>query len=280
MSKGPRIAIVGDNDAGTEKKSEAVSPLSMELVIGVVGYAGSGCSTAAKRMKVLLESEGYTAQIIKLSKLIADHYKHESPKVDEDGIHVGVARFTRVSALQDRGDELRAVHGHYAVAALAIKEIKKKRGPDSPGSRKLAFILDSIKHSEEVRLLRRVYDQSFRLVAVHCERDRRETRLIGNQRSTAKYAGAADHDVRKYMDRDEKDQKGQKHGQQVREAFYLADFFVDNNTASQNGKTLLMILTGLLSCFLEQDLYARLTASGRCITLTPRLCNHPVCRAK
>ena len=93
---------------------------------------------------------------------------------------------------------------------------------------------------------RKVYDLSFRLIAVHCERPTRELRLLGGTRSTAKYAGVAEKDVLAYMDRDEKDQ-GRKHGQQVRDAFYLADFFVDNNVASQSGEN----LNGDLSHFLD-----------------------------
>jgi deoxycytidylate deaminase len=214
-----------------------ISPLSLELVIGVVGYVGAGCSTACSRLEVLLQEEGYQVEIIKLSSLIARHLHHEETLPVAHGVGAGKARFDRASSLQDLGDTLREQHGHDAIAALAVTEIRALRGKDEAGVSKRAFILDSLKHSSEVDLLRKVYDQSFRLIAVHCDRPMRDHRLVGDNRSIAKYAGVKDSDVRAYMDRDEKDQ-GRIHGQQVRDAFYLADFFIDNNSASQGGESL------------------------------------------
>ena len=39
---------------------EAIAQLSRELVIGLVGYVGAGCSTAAGRIELLLDIAGYT----------------------------------------------------------------------------------------------------------------------------------------------------------------------------------------------------------------------------
>lgn len=217
--------------------SEEVSPLSLELVIGVVGYAGAGCSTACGRLEILLQEDGYKVEVIKLSHLIARHFGQDNTPLTTHGVGAGAARFERATHLQDLGDKLRERHGYEAVAALAVANIMALRGQDEAGVSKRAFILDSLKHSAEVDLLRKVYDQSFRLVAVHCERPTRENRLVGNNRSAAKYAGVERTQILSYMDRDEKDQ-GRKHGQQVRDAFYLADFFIDNNARSQSGETL------------------------------------------
>jgi deoxycytidylate deaminase len=197
-------------------------------------------------LEILLQEADYVVEVIKLSRLIAKRFGLDDAATVTHGIKAGRAKFERARMLQDRGDELRATHHHDAVAALAISEIIARRGGHEPGTRKIAFILDSLKHSAEVDLLRKVYDQSFRLVAVHCERPTREGRLIGNNRSVAKYAGVAEKDVIEYMDRDEKDH-GRKHGQQVRDAFYLADFFIDNNANSQKGEN----LTGDLSRFVD-----------------------------
>ena len=211
-----------------------VSPLSKELVIGIVGFAGAGCSTTAKRLRLLLEVAGYAVSVVKLSDLIASQFPADKVPSVLEGIGEGSSKLLRAVSLQDLGDDLRENHGHHAVASLAVKKIIKGRGTFAPGERKSAVILDSIKHLEEVLLLRRVYDLSFRLLAVHCERSRRETRLIGNATSEAKYRGANKSAVLKYIDRDEKDQ-GRRHGQQVRDAFYLADFFVDNNSGDIAG---------------------------------------------
>lgn len=215
-----------------------LSPTSHELVVGVVGYAGAGCSAAARRLEALLSLKDYNVHIIKLSSLIERQFDEgRVPPLVDGGARRGISKLKRACALQDLGDELRATYGARAVAALAVREIKKIRGPATPGEQKIAFVLDSLKHADEVDLLRRVYDLSFRLIAVHCERTERENRLIGDGRSVAKYSGADKVDVIGYMERDEKD-KARAHGQQVRDAFYRADFFIDNNAKSHDGENL------------------------------------------
>ncbi|GAA0530900.1 anti-phage dCTP deaminase [Rhizomicrobium palustre] len=236
-----------------EETAKDISPISQELVIGVVGYAGAGCSTAARRIRVLLELKGYEVHPIKLSTLIAERFDTSKLQKIEEGARKGVSQLLRASELQDRGDNLRKQYGNAAVAALAVHAIKKQRGSRIAGEQKLAFILDSIKHSEEVELLRRAYDLSFRLVAVHCEQSQREKRLIGDARSTAKYSGALRKDVHAYMDRDEKD-RGRQYGQQVRDAFYRADFFIDNNSVSRDGENLTHDLSRLVDLLLGSGL--------------------------
>jgi deoxycytidylate deaminase len=69
---------------------------------------------------------------------------------------------------------------------------------------------------------------------VYCEQSARESRLIGDYKSDAKYAGADPDEVRKYLARDEKD-VSKKHGQQVRDAFFHADYFLDNTKSTKEG---------------------------------------------
>lgn len=226
-------------DAGhaDDPDPEAISELSRELVIGLVGYVGAGCSTAAARIELLLDDAGYTVHRIKLSELIKAAAALDGVTQVSPGLHQGTESFARSEALQDAGDSLRERHGYHAVATLAIRAVMAQRGTAQPGRQKLAFLLDSLKHPDEVKLLRRVYDHSFRLVAVHCERTRRERRLIGDKRSVAKFKGVLESEVRRFMDRDEED-PAHDHGQQVRETFHIADFFLDNNTDSAGGESL------------------------------------------
>src|SRR5690606_39100558 len=91
-------------------------------------------------------------------------------------------------------------------------------------------------------MLRRVYDQSFRLLAVHCDRPTRIKRPLGKKTDLVKYAGADEADIRAFVDRAEKDGSNE-HGQQVRDAFYLADYFVDNSAHSNTGEHLTADIT-------------------------------------
>lgn len=208
-------------------------------MIGVVGSAGAGCTTVVNRLRLLLEAAdvGYAVHVVKLSALIERKFKDRPVPAVAEGVGVGPSKFERVKALQNLGDELRGKHGGRAVASLAVREIMRLRGEAEPGEGRIAILLDSIKHSDEVQLLQEVYGHSFRLVAVHCEPGIREGRLIGGPLQPVKYGGVPRAAVCAYMDRDEKDRTN-KNGQQVRDAFHLADFFVDNNTTTRVGENL------------------------------------------
>lgn len=250
-------------DAPPGPKSEDVSPRSKELVIGVVGFAGAGCTTTLDRLGILLETAGYEVKSIKLSDLIKREFQDRTFPSPGTGIHLGPAKFARAEFLQNLGDELRSRYGGHAVASLACKEIIALRGDAQPGERKIAILLDSIKHSDEVKLFWRVYGHSFRLVAAHCEPARREARLIGGPTTMAKYRGVDAALVRRYMDRDEKD-RSNKHGQQVRDAFHLADFFIDNNEHTIGGSNLTEDMQRFCNLILGQGL-VRPTRAERAI---------------
>ncbi len=235
-----------DLPSADDPSPQAISLLSMELVIGLVGHVGAGCSTAASRLAHILDDAKYTVHHIKLSELIKAAALPGDMTTVSSGPNHGHESFARSEALQNGGDTLRRQYGHHAVAALAVREVIKRRGTAEPGHQKVAYLLDSLKHPDEVKLLRQVYDSSFRLVAVHCERTRRERRLISDKKSGAKFNGVPEAKVRSFMDRDEEDST-QKHGQQVRETFHIADFFLDNNADAANGAS----LTGDIERFLN-----------------------------
>lgn len=221
------------NDTSADDDLARVSPVSKELVIGLCGYAGAGTSTAGEAIALLLESAHYEIHRVKFSTLIAE-LDGKNPMLIPEGIGAGRARFDRAADFQNRGDLIRKNYRNFALSAAAIKKINLSRGGAEPGSKKIAFILDSIKHPEEVNLLRQVYDNSFRLVAVHCDVDQRFSRLFGPQTSQKKFAGVSKSEILSFMSRDEKDGLI-RHGQNVRDAFYLADFFLDNSEGTPNG---------------------------------------------
>lgn len=237
MGKPNVASAANDSDAENTVSAENISPLSKEIVVGVVAYAGAGASMAATRLEVVLDSAGYKVHVIKLSQLIEGHFKDREPPQVEKGPDQGKTKLDRARILQDWGDELREQHGDYALASLAVSRIRELRGTDQPGEKKISYIVETLKHPQEVEMLRRVYDQSFRLLAVHCDRPTRLKRLIGKKTDMVKCAGAPNADAMAFINRDEKDGTN-SHGQQVRDAFYLADYFVDNSEDSNTGEHL------------------------------------------
>lgn len=265
IGRGKKLASIAPKTVANNDQSNAdddINPLSKELVIGLVGYAGSGCSTAAKRIMILLGQSNYTVFHIKISELIEAKSEENAPSV-QPGIQEGPSKFERAKALQNFGDKLRTKFGGFAAMSLSVAQIKNLRDADQSGHERIAYIIDSIKYPEEVELLRKVYDQSFRLIAVHCAREQREQRLMGNAASGAKYSGVSLNDVISFMNRDEKDSKNND-GQRVRDSFHLADFFLDNSILNQNGVNMNPDIDRFINLVLDKGL-VRPTTSEKAI---------------
>jgi hypothetical protein len=221
---------------------------SHEIIFAVVGGAGSGTSFIAKTLQSILVDANIDAPILKASKVIlewAAKVKKPIPPTEPKTLQSG-------GILQDYGDEMRAGVGtgrpdNAAVALGLIIEIQRTRAEKVgvtfelgkevlPNGIPRAYILDSIRHSAEVHLLRQVYGDAFVLIGVVCDQSKREERMH------AKYDDGGTANARKFMRRDNADD-GKQHGQHVGDAFHLADFFVDN-TNDRRLRPVLQIASG------------------------------------
>lgn len=198
-----------------------------EMIFAVVGPVGCGTSEIAEALETLLSKSGYDTTILKARTVI-------EAVVQRSGIQVPSSpRLAQSTALQDAGDRVRAgSKDNAAVAVGLIGEIRARRAakqnasagpgePIEPNGEKRAFILDSLRHPQEVALLRRVYQEAFCLIGVFCHEDERLRRLQDH-----KYPDASKIDIEKFMERDEN--APESHGQKVADTFHLADYFVDN----------------------------------------------------
>jgi deoxycytidylate deaminase len=211
---------------------------SHELVFAVVGHAGSGTSAIAKQMADLLISSKlnnvpFTANVLKARDVIAEWATSHSKPVPTLSDRPTLAQ---VTILQDYGDQMReeltktGSPDYAAVARRLVRKIKSTRESinrtqtESKASKvekvPTAYILDSIRHPAEVRLLRHIYGDAFVLIGVVCEEEKRITRL-GNKYKDAGRSSALD-----FMKRDA--DASEKHGQHVGDAFHLSDYFIDN----------------------------------------------------
>lgn len=167
---------------------------------------------------ILQTSYGYEAENVKASNLIAA----SAPLVGET-FSAGLKGGTRADRLQTIGNKLRAeLSNTYVmekcVEAIALRRLErgysKEQEPYVAQPRKQATIIDSIKHPDEVKLLRDVYGDVFWLIAVFAPWDIRERRLLND--------GVTQDDITKISIRDE--DEAVVHGQKVRNTAYLADF--------------------------------------------------------
>lgn len=200
-----------------------------ELVIGVVGPAGAGISEIAGALFALLQLRNFTTTILKAR----DHISAWSAR-NELGELPDTTEFNQSAWLQDRGDQMRETSSdNAAVARHLVMSIRKVRAtqqglnprlpdPITPDGSKRAFILDSLRHPQEVVLLRQVYQDAFCLIGVVCEETQRRDRLANK-----KFPEASRDSVEAFMRRDEN--APQPYGQRVAQAFHLSDYFIDNS---------------------------------------------------
>lgn len=233
------LAIVGiGKDAGPGSNELVLKASSNELFFAVVGHAGSGTSVIASALADLLKETRVVGhrvdvEILKARTVIEAWAKSTARPLPSPGTKKLLAD---VSKLQDYGDlmrgELRKGQPDFAAVAKGlIREIRKLRASKvgtslsggvavKPDGKPRAYILDSIRHPDEVRLLRHLYGDAFVLVGVFCEEQQRVDRML------KKYSPAEEIGVRAFMKRDA--DAAEKHGQHVADAFHLADYFVDN----------------------------------------------------
>lgn len=235
-SSSPRV---GPKSVGVTSQTVITGAASNELVFAVVGHVGSGTSEIADALVALLaetELNGrkFQVELIKARDVIqswAGEQGHELPLETEP------VSLKYVTLLQDLGDDMRREFtgerkaDYAAVARRMVGKIREARArqtnaeledgaPVLPDGYPRAYVLDSIRHPEEVQLLRRIYGDAFVLIGVVCEEERRCRRV------QAKYRDAGRQAALEFMARDAG--ASQKHGQHVADAFHLSDFFVDN----------------------------------------------------
>lgn len=188
-----------------------------DLVFALVGPTGCDLDAVVKALETELHTVGYRlVKPIRLSELlqVEPSISRSLPKDEAK----------RIQKLQDAGDRVREACGDAsAVAALGVLELSRVRN-DEKGTRR-AFLLRSLKHPQEVDLLREIYGNNLFVISVY---EPRVDRILSLARRIEKSRGSkerAESDATGIIDRDEHGQVG-TFGQDVRGAFPKADFFL------------------------------------------------------
>lgn len=238
------LKIVGtpSKDAGSQEL--VLKESSNEFFFAVVGHAGSGTSVIAASLQDLLRqtsigAEKIEVEILKARAVIEAWARNKKLPLPGQG---GSKRLSDVELLQNYGDQMRAElcgdKPDYAAVAnqlvLLIRDMRARKvnarlEPGvavKPDGKPRAYILDSLRHPDEVKLLRHLYQDAFVLIGVVCAEQKRIERIM------QKYTGANEADARLFMERDANAKE--KHGQHVADAFHLSDYFIDN-TVNRTG---------------------------------------------
>ena len=171
------MTVVGDAQDATEQSVRIPrlnERLTEELVIALVGPVGSGCTTTFSTLQDILTNQySYSVHHYKLSEYIA-----QGAKLVDDAIADQLPPADRIDKMQTVGDKLRKACGLSYLAAKAVEKIAERRdlegfgktadGVAVPKKLRQVHIIDSIKHPEELNLLRSTYGEIFWLVGVFC----------------------------------------------------------------------------------------------------------------
>jgi hypothetical protein len=180
-----------------------------ELIIGLVGAVGTEMDEIINVLTDRLKIVGHTAHKIHVSKQVIPNLVN----VDVVGLEEG----RRIATLMDAGDEVRKRSGDSGVLAAGIAaEIAALRVPGSKVLTRTAFIINSLKHPDEVLRLRQIYPRGFHLIGVHPDENVRLSFL--------KRKGVSDEDSTHLMERDQDEHL--PFGQRVNDTFHMSDFFV------------------------------------------------------
>ncbi|PBQ31367.1 deoxycytidylate deaminase [Sphingobacteriaceae bacterium] len=185
-----------------------------ELVIGLCGFIGTNIDIVSKTIsKVLREQYNYEVVEIKLSELIK--------KFGEPNLDALDNKYDRYRKLIDEGNRLRSVHNESILAELAINEISVNRELSKAddlnfSSKRVCFLINSIKHKDELELFKLIYSDLFYSFGLFSSYDERKKRLI--------HSGIEEENVISLMNQDIGEKI--KNGQHVYDTFVLSDFFL------------------------------------------------------
>lgn len=177
-----------------------------EIIIGLVSAVGTESKLVTDPLKDRLKGFGYSTEEIRLSQIL--------PHDNADG-----KEYDRIRHYMSAGDTLRERSGNNAIlAAGAAKLIAQKRSDKTGSAKKKAYIINSLKHPDEVAFLRKVYGDGFYLFGIHADVKRRHHFLTEDKGCTS-----TDADLLIKIDEDE----SIDHGQKTRDTFHLSDFFLN-----------------------------------------------------
>jgi deoxycytidylate deaminase len=197
--------------------------LRPDLVVGLVGAAGTDLSSIKQQIKAQFASFDYEYHEVKISGLISGISNLATGDLPED---------ERITRLMDAGDRIREIYkggdGVVSLAVTAIRKLKRDRDDGNGVWRPIVFVLDSLKNPLEVETLEAVYGKNLYIVSVYSNLEERVTRLTNRIAETCTTSVKSSHRERaeKVIFDDEKRGKTNL-SQDVRNTFPAADFFVE-----------------------------------------------------
>ena len=199
-----------------------------ELFFAVIGPVGADVGSVCEGLQRVLSRFKYdlhTIRVIEELKGIEGYLENESEYFDK-----------KLENRMNAGDRFRKETGRdEALALLALDNVRRFRTKKRKETiKRQAYLFRSLKRPEEVIALRRIYGSNLVVIGIHAARSTRIENLadlIAHSRFSAQRDRYRDK-AESLIIRDESDET-KEHGQQLRKAFPLADFFLDSSNAQR-----------------------------------------------
>ncbi len=197
------------------------------LVIGLIGPVGTDLAAIIDELTISLRRFNYETTQIRLSEMLTDIFDFSHPQdIPED---------ERINAFMSAGDKLRGtLEDGAAMATLAALRIRlehiKDQSSNSPSKTRKAYIINSLKHPDEIRLLKTIYQDHFISLSIYQVRHIRQNRLIKRIKDMSNNLDLADltAKAKNLIDRDEHT-KDNPLGQNIRHTFSQGDIFINED---------------------------------------------------
>ncbi|MGI9361077.1 MAG: anti-phage dCTP deaminase [Parasphingorhabdus sp.] len=224
-----------------------------ELVVGIAGPAGTDLAQLSNSLAELLKPYGYHSFQIRVSELIAS--------VCDDNVleKLDAAKFDKkVQYLMNAADHIRRdVDSGAATVPLILSRIRHLRQKfllaegcnvdyEDIELYNRCFIINSLKHPDEIKLLRKIYGSKFIMISAFSGYQSRVKNLVKSIQKSHKTTDKKtfNDEALKLISLDQK-KPGSKIGQNLSSTFHLADFFVSTDKGSEaNLKKFLRLLFG------------------------------------
>jgi hypothetical protein len=199
-----------------------------ELFFAIVAPVGANVEGVCEGLVDSLKAFKYNVESVRVIELLMqfDKYLRNEPDCE----------YEKIKNRMDEGDRFREeVERDDALSLLALSAIIKFRSKNNRGSSeqtvpRQAYVFRSLKRPEEVTALRRIYGSNLIVVGVHSAREQRVAHLaerIAKSHFSSQYDQFRDKSEELVL-RDESDER-KSHGQRLRSAFSMADFFLDSS---------------------------------------------------
>lgn len=183
-----------------------------EVVIGLVGAIGSNLAVFQNILKTELEDTfNFDVFVIKASEEILIPH----PNVRNVAEFDLTSKYKRINSLMNLGNKLRELYGADYIALEVAAKIRDLRKSYTGSKKRVAYIINSLKHDAEVSSLKKLYGHTFFQISIFESEEKRKETLNNSVGMTVEEAV-------KLIKRDEKEDE--KWGQRTSVAFPLADY--------------------------------------------------------